>query len=789
MSLVRRQYCINGIVQGVGFRPFVWRLASELECTGSVCNDASGVVVEIQGPPSSIEEFRRRLTEDAPPLSRIANIVCRTVPTQVGESKFLIAPTKQSDRPTTSVSPDVSICDDCLSELCDPANRRFGYPFINCTHCGPRFTIIESLPYDRQRTTMSGFVLCDACQQEYDSPADRRFHAEPNACGDCGPKIWFVDSNAPSWTTDSILDEDRNTESQRERARRVIEIVQSRIAMGHIIAIKGVGGFHLACDAKQLRAVQTLRQRKRRPDKPLAVMVADLETCSQFVNVPADDEKILSSRERPIVLLEKKSSSGWCDALAPGTPFLGVMLAYSPLHQLLLRSGQVWVMTSGNVSDEPIAIDNENAWLRLRGLADGFLMHDRPIHTVCDDSVLRSVDGSVSPIRRSRGFAPLAIPLPGPPLELPVLALGGEIKATACLAVGSHAYLSQHIGDMGNAESLRMMEHVSGHLIDLYQAKPTAIAADLHPGYLSVMWAERLAKSLSIPLLRIQHHHAHAAALMAEREMPPESPMIACVFDGTGYGTDGAIWGGEWLIASQLSFRRFAHLRNIQLPGGDACILRPARSALAYLVRYSIPWESSLSCVRSLSTSENRMLQIQLEKGINCVQSSSMGRLFDAVASLVGIRQEIHYEGQAAVELESVATKAISAAPGALDAYPFRWEKNNVWELHCDQLLQGVIADWKAGADAGIIGAKFHETVTESTLEICLRAREETEINTVGLTGGVFQNMLLTRLVRRALHDHGFQVHTHQIVPPNDAGIALGQAVIARAMKRRRSGS
>jgi hydrogenase maturation protein HypF len=794
---MRKQIVVKGMVQGVGFRPFVWRLASELACTGSVCNDSNGVKIEIQGPPVAIEEFQRRLMRDAPSLSRIAELISVIVPKKDGETTFSIFQSIPSERPVTFVAPDVSVCADCLKELHTPTDRRFGYPFINCTNCGPRFTIIQALPYDRQRTTMSVFTLCDDCQLEYSSPTDRRFHAEPNACHVCGPKIWFTDARSPNVNSRMPAEFELDVQMERSRTRKAIEHVQSKIADGEIIAIKGVGGFHLACDARNIKAVSTLRTRKRRPDKPLAVMVADLDTCRQFAILHESEARILLSRERPIVLLQKNSDADWVEALSPGNPHVGIMLAYSPLHHLLVRPGQVWVMTSGNVADEPIAIHNDDAWLRLQDIADGFLFHNRPIHTVCDDSVLRLRNTAVLPIRRSRGFAPLEIRLveSTSPLEQDrglseqhrqptVLAIGGEIKATVCLAIDSHAFLSQHIGDMGHEESLKMLEHVSGHLLDLYQVRPQAIAADQHPGYLSVMWAQKLARFWSIPLLQFQHHHAHAASLIAEHRLASQSQIIACIFDGTGYGTDGAIWGGEWLIASLHSFRRFAHLRNISLPGGDACILRPARSALAHLFRYSIPWNESLPSVQSLSATERRLLKNQLEKGLLCSETSSMGRLFDAVASLIGVRQEIRYEGQAAMELESMATKAIAIDNPDLPAYPFRWDQGTSWELHCDQVLRHVIADYEAGVAPGLISAQFHETLSQATLEICMQARSETGLNIVGLTGGVFQNTLLTHLIQKKLECHEFQVLTHRIVPPNDAGIALGQAVLAREQLR-----
>ena len=784
MPQLRKQIVIKGIVQGVGFRPFVWRLAAELKCTGSVCNNTSGVMIEVQGNQVNIGEFERRLICDAPSLSRITDLQSTFVEVRHGESQFQILASAFSKCTDAAVSPDVGVCNDCLTELFAPHNRRSGYPFINCTNCGPRFTIVQSLPYDRNRTTMRGFELCPACQREYDSPSDRRFHAEPNACPNCGPQVWYVDSNSYDGPAKLSPQLQSDIESEQIRTRNVIELVQSKIAQGAIIAIKGVGGFHLVCDAKNESAIRNLRERKRRPDKPLAVMVSDLETCRTIAQLDADEERAIVSPERPIVLLRKRCADACSEELAPGNPNIGVMLAYSPLHCLLVKPGQVWVMTSGNISDEPIAIDNDDAWVRLKDIADGFLFHNRPIHAVCDDSVLQIVDSQAMPIRRSRGFAPLEIALEktcADGQEATVLALGGELKATVCLAVESHAFVSQHIGDMGNEESLKMMEHVTDHLLGLYHAKPAAIVADLHPGYVSVAWAKRVADSKSIPLLQMQHHHAHAAALMAEHRLAPASQIIACVFDGTGFGTDGAIWGGEWLIANQFGFSRFAHLSNVPLPGGDACVLRPSRSALAQLFRYSIPWDETLQCVLTLSKTDKRLLETQLTKGIQCVETSSMGRLFDAIASLLSIRQEIHYEGQAAIELERISADAFATVSHALEPFAYCWDKNGCWELNCGDLLREVIEHWQSGVAPGLIGAMFHETISQATLDICLRARSETGINIAGLTGGVFQNALLSKLIKTRLEQNGFQLLTHRLVPPNDAGISLGQAVLARA--------
>lgn len=788
MNIQRQVIRIRGVVQGVGFRPFVWRLAHELNCTGLVCNDAFGVYIELQGSQENITKFLTRLVDEVPVGAAIQELNVALGQPKAQEHDFVITDSLLDDRPTALVAPDIAPCEACLLELEHSANRRFHYPFINCTHCGPRFTIIRSLPYDRQRTTMAGFPLCVNCQTEYESPVDRRFHAEPNACPHCGPRIWF--SEAAESLIAEFTDAITHIEDERRRTDQAISEVQARIARGQIIAIKGIGGFHLACDAAQEAAVQRLRTRKQRRDKPLAIMVRDLETCRSIAHVSDAEAQLLTSRERPIVLLRKRMGDGWLDTVAPGNPWIGIMLPYSPLHFLLLRAGQYWVMTSGNLSDEPIAFENSEAWSRLKPLVDGFLFHNRPINVPCDDSVVMHSASDVRPIRRSRGYAPLPISLKAvcpqgvdtdPSAAHPsVLAVGGELKSTVCLTHSSRAFISQHVGDLGNVESLQMLDRMVKQLTELYQAQPQAIASDQHPAYLSVQWAERLAQRLSLPQIKVQHHHAHAAALIAEHGLASDQQIIACVFDGTGWGTDGTIWGGEWLIASCCASERFAHLCPTPLPGGDACILRPARTALAALFHYQIPWDLALAPVQTLEPVHRRLLQQQLDKGIFAVGCSSMGRLFDAVAALVGLRQEIHYEGQAAIELESHARQAIETDDRELTAYSFQWRPGQTWSLHCGEMFKQIILDLSAERSAGYIGARFHLSIAEANLQICVQARSERQINRVGLTGGVFQNELLTKLVRERLEQHQFEVLCHRMVPTNDAGISLGQAVVAR---------
>jgi len=781
--LKRWQISVQGLVQGVGFRPFVWTLAHEYHCSGWVCNDARGVKIEIQGPVDALQGFLKRLTSTPPPLARIASVECQSTAVVETEAKFQIRDSHTSGQPLAFVAPDMAPCARCLDELLDPNNRRYAYPFINCTNCGPRFTIQQAVPYDRSQTTMRSFVMCALCQEEYESPANRRFHAQPNACHACGPTIWYRAQHLEAG------DKSQPTSSP-STTLACIDQVRAEIAAGKIIALKGIGGFHLACDARNAAAVDELRRRKRRPCKPLAVMVSDVTTANAIVYLDEESERWLSSLQRPIVLLPKRPGV-LPESVSPQNPYLGILLPYAPLHHLLLRRGDVWIMTSGNLADEPIAIENDDALIRLSSLADGLLLHNRPIHTVCDDSVLRASSLGSIPIRRSRGFAPL-------PIELAaagdcVLAVGGETKSALCLALESQAILGQHVGDMGNRETLLAVERSCDHLVSLYQAQPQAMAADLHPGYISTGWARQQAQRLGIPLIHVQHHHAHAAALIAEHGLALDQPFLACVYDGTGYGSDGAIWGGEILLATASDFRRAAHLQYMPLPGGDSCILQPAKTALAYLHAAGLPWINELACVQHFSAADQNRLRVQLEKGINTLATSSMGRLFDAVAALLGLRQVIDYEGQAALELESLAESGL-AENEKYSPYPACWSKEPTAVLQISVLLEAIYNDVLNGVERSVIAVRFHLTIAEATVEICQRLRSAAsddcqpassrqpapELNVVGLTGGVFQNEVLLRLLHNRLHAAGFRVLIHSSVPSNDGGLALGQAVVAR---------
>ena len=780
----RWQVSVQGLVQGVGFRPFVWTLAQRYRCTGWVCNDARGVKIEIQGEASSLDCFVEHLTSSPPPLARVALVEHQPMGVLADEAGFRILHSDQATGESLAVvSADVAPCADCLSEMSDVENRRYAYPFINCTNCGPRFTIQQAIPYDRMRTTMRSFKMCPLCQEEYDSPNSRRFHAQPNACHVCGPAIWYLSHPFDPGGM-------RRPSSNTFFTSALIEKVRAEIAVGKIIAMKGVGGFHLACDAWNSAAVDELRRRKRRPHKPLAVMVSDIITARTLARIDDQSERLLSTPQRPIVLL-RKGAGVLPESVAPQNPFLGILLPYAPLHHMLLRSGDVWIMTSGNLADEPIAFDNDDAFVRLSSLADGFLLHDRPIHTVCDDSVLRASPLGPIPIRISRGFSPLPIALADS--GDCVLAVGGEIKSALCLSLGSHAILGQHIGDMGNRETLLALERSCDHLLSLYRADPQAIAADLHPGYISTNWARQQARRLGIPFIQVQHHHAHAAALITEHHLAPEQSLIACVFDGTGYGSDGAIWGGEILLATSSEFSRVGHLQYMPLPGGDSCILQPAKTALAYLHAAGLPWVGDLACVQYFSAADQARLRLQLEKSINTVSTSSMGRLFDAVAALIGLSPVIDYEGQAASELEWLAQSGLDD-PELISPYPILWSGQPTAVLAIHPILSAILDDVLRGTDRSIIAARFHQTIATATARICQRLRNDSRESRltflhkhsaphqeiVGLTGGVFQNSVLLQMLHRRLEADGFRVLIHSTVPANDGGLALGQATVAR---------
>jgi len=764
--LERRHLHVAGVVQGVGFRPFVYTLAKRLALTGWVLNNSQGVDVEIEGPSADLDRFLIALRGEAPPLAKIETVAIALVSPQ-GDGEFTIRES-QSLPGATLVSPDVCICDDCLRELFDPNDRRYLYPFINCTNCGPRFTIIQAVPYDRPMTTMRVFPMCPDCESEYRDPTNRRFHAQPNACWKCGPTVEFRISDF---------------ESDSKSGLEAIAEAHKWLRNGKIVAVKGMGGFHLACDATNDSAVAELRQRKGRVDKPFALMMPDPSTVMQFCELSEQELALLTSRQRPILLLRARPDTAISSLVAPSQNTLGVMLPYSPLHYLLLsptlhalRSTlhvPALVMTSGNAAEEPIATRNDEALDRLTMLADAFLLHNRDIHARCDDSVTRVFAGVELPLRRSRGYAPYPVKLA---MELrPTLACGGELKNTFCLANGRYAFLSPHIGDLENYETLASYEAMIEHLKKLFRVEPEIVAYDLHPNYLSTQYATRTrsAHLAACILCPVQHHHAHVAACMAENGV--SGPVIGVALDGTGYGTDGRIWGGEFLVADFAGFHRAMHLEYLPLPGGEAAIRKPWRIAVGYAVALGLDF-AELPFLQSASEEELRVCRLQASKGVNAPLTSSMGRLFDCVAALANVRTEVTYEGQAAMELEQLSIINYQSSIERFQGYPFESDGENV---RVEGLLAGVIEDVRRGVEAGEISAKFHRTIAEMILAVCQRIRGESGPCEVALSGGVFQNVTLLGLAVPLLREAGFTVYTHSLVPPNDGGIALGQAVVA----------
>lgn len=769
---VRRRVTVRGVVQGVGFRPFVHTLATGLGLTGHVANGPQGLVAEVQGPQAAVEDFCRRLAAQAPPLARIDSLSHEELPPATGTGFAIVA--SQTGPGRTLVPPDTATCQDCLRELADPADRRHRHPFITCTHCGPRFTIVNALPYDRATTTMAAFPMCPRCAAEYADPADRRFHAQPVACHDCGPTLRLTHpaGGPPESEADRALTE----------ARRML-------ATGGILAVKGLGGYHLVCDARDQAAVETLRRRKARGGKPFAVMAADLATAELLGRVGPAERELLTGRVRPVVLLRRRTPDRLAPAVCTGSPDVGVMLPYTPLHRLLFglpgdpRGPQVLVVTSGNRSGEPLVTDDREARTRLAGLADAWLWHDRAIRVACDDSVVRAAYGGLTmPLRRSRGYAPDRIALPVP--VRPVLAVGGDLKNTLCLAEGDSAWLSAHIGDLGDLASLTAFERAERHLRTLTGVTPELLAADRHPGYRSTQWARRRAAGRRPPTL-VQHHHAHVAAAMAENGCDGTSPVIGVAFDGTGYGDDGAVWGGEVLLADYRGYRRVAHLAYVPLPGGDAGVRNPCRMALSQLHAAGVEWTADLPCVAACSPEELRVLRRQLERGLGCVPTSSMGRLFDAVSSLAGLCHRAGYEAQAALELEAAAVTATAQerGPGYTFGLPAAGRGEDRWPLRLDPapVIRAVAADVRAGVGVPAIAARFHRGVAEAVRAVCAAARRRTGLRTVALSGGVFGNALLDEACAAGLAEDGFTVLRHRVVPAGDGGLSLGQAVVAAA--------
>jgi hydrogenase maturation protein HypF len=772
---------ISGIVQGVGFRPFVYGLATRLDLKGWVRNTSAGVDIEVDGDKDVLGSFIKALRDEAPPLSRIDELTASFGPAS-GFSAFDIIHSESIPSAFQPISPDVSICDDCLREMLDPTDRRYRYPFINCTNCGPRFTIIKDIPYDRPKTTMAPFDMCPDCEREYKDPLNRRFHAQPVACPVCGPKVTFERLNV-------------GTLANSDEA--IIE-TQNALLKGEIVAIKGLGGFHLACDATNAQSVSELRQRKLRVDKPFALMMPDVQTIEQHCFVSEAERELLTSSARPIVLLKRKPKSNIVEEIAPKQDWVGVMLPYTPLHHLLFTDSTTpLVMTSGNLSEEPIATDNDEARTRLASLADAFLMHNRDIHIRCDDSVVRVFTNyelpitsqrgldtaderrlldhqkTIYPIRRSRGYSPFPIKLP---FDVPqILAAGSELKNTFCITNKNYAFLSHHIGDMENYETLKSYEQGVDHFERLFRVKPEAIAYDLHPNYLATRYALERAERENIPTIGVQHHHAHIAACMAEHGLDGSHPVIGVSFDGTGYGEDGAIWGGEFLVADYETYKRMFHLEYFPLPGGDASIKKPARTALALLWSLGIEWDERLASVMKFSEAERTLLRTQLEKKINTPSTSSMGRLFDAVSALAGVRQKVNYEGQAAIEFESLADSAEA------ESYSLVLNQD---EVQVRGVVQSLIKDVMAGVSTSKISARFHNGLAEGVRMVVRRISQDSGIREVALSGGVWQNITLLGRTLSLLQEDGFEVYIHREVPTNDGGLSLGQAMIAAGRLR-----
>lgn len=761
----RRRFEVTGVVQGVGFRPFVAGLAHALGLGGLVRNDSHGVVIEVEGPPDAVDAFGDRLVREAPPLARIDAVEASALPPG-GEAAFHIDASGHGEGRRSSVPPDVAMCAACRHELDDPADRRHAYPFINCTQCGPRFTVIEALPYDRPFTTMRRFAMCADCRREYEDQDDRRYHAEPTACPVCGPHVWLEAPGDPA---------------PRSARGAAIAEAQARLDGGEILAVKGIGGVHLACDAANDAAVAQLRARKGRGDKPFALMVPDVATVRGLCVVSAEEQREIESPAHPIVLLARRDDAGSRVSahVAPGHDRLGVMLPYSPLHHLLL-DGRTLVMTSGNRSDEPIAHTNEGVRETLADLADAFLLHDRDIANVCDDSVVMVVEGAPLPVRRSRGYAPLPVRLP---FEVPpILAVGGELKTTFCLAQGRDAYLSQHLGDMETVETLDRFEASVERLLSLFAIAPEIVAIDPHPGYLTSSWARTWAAGRGCRVVPVQHHHAHLGAVLAERGRPLDDAVIGVVFDGTGYGVDGTVWGGEVFTGGYAAATRAGWLAPVPLPAGDVDVRHGGRLALAHLAAAGIAWDDDLPPVAAIPVGDRRLLAQRFARGLGMATSSSMGRLFDAVAALVGVRQASSYEAQAAIELEVAARRADPRVVAARRYPDALVERDAAFRVDPGPWLRAIVEDLRAGVTREILAARFHVAVVDAVAQLSIRVRETTGLSTVALSGGVFQNAYLLSAVLDRLEGAGFTVLTHRLVPPNDGGLALGQAVCAAAM-------
>jgi hydrogenase maturation protein HypF len=755
------------MVQGVGFRPFVYVAASRRALRGRVRNNTTGVLIEVEGEHGDIEQFVSELRKNAPPLSAIESVECNHHLAPAAYDDFLILESIHetgNGAALVPISPDVATCDECLRELFTPDNRRYRYPFINCTNCGPRFTIVENIPYDRAQTTMRDFEMCADCRREYEDPRDRRFHAEPIACPACGPQVVLVKSDTGAGSVEGRRQSDRNAEAVIPKARELLNA-------GFILAIKGIGGFHLACDALNATSVAKLRQRKYREDKPFALLADSVEMVREYCLVSPVEAELLSSERRPIVLLERKPGGGIPPAVAPGANHLGFMLPYAPLHHLLLEAyGRPLVLTSGNVSDEPICFADAEATVRLRAIADYFLLHDRRIHMRTDDSVVRIHEGRELLVRRARGYAPAPVKTAFK-FSSQILACGAELKNTFCLGRDHYAFVSHHLGDLENLETLRAFTEGIEHFQRLFHVVPEVIAYDLHPEYLSTKYAlacERIATRVGV-----QHHHAHIASCMADNQI--EGEVIGVALDGLGFGTDGRLWGGEFFVANLCEAERIVHLAEVLMPGGASAIREPWRMAAVYLrqafgdefVNLDLPFVRELAGRRGWPT-----LRSMIANRINCPETSSVGRLCDAVSSLLGVRSLVNYEGQAAIELEAMADR------DAHGAYEFGLEGDLI---KAPAVIRAAVSDLLNGVPAAVVSRRFHRALARVIVTVAERIRSDRKLNRVVLSGGVFQNLLLLTDAKKMLAASGFEVFSHRRVPTNDGGISLGQAAIAAA--------
>jgi hydrogenase maturation protein HypF len=754
---VRQRIDVSGIVQGVGFRPFIYRLALDCHLVGTVVNTAAGVTIEIEGPEEQVQRFQQLLPQQAPPLSRITGIEASPLPA-TGDVEFRILHSEKLEAAHTLISPEIATCDDCLRELLDPTDRRYGYPFINCTNCGPRFTIVDDIPYDRARTSMKIFPMCPQCQKEYEDPLNRRFHAQPNACWTCGPQLRLWNNRG-------------NLVACDDPVAATAELLSS----GSIVAVKGLGGFHLATDATNEEAVRVLRERKRRIGKPFAIMARHMDAVRRMCRISTEEEQTLLSPQRPIVLLEAEEGNGIASDVAPGNRYLGVFLPYTPIHHLLFTAGSFdWlIMTSGNLSEEPIAIANHEAVDRLGNLADYLLVHNRDILCRCDDSVVRWSGGKLRQVRRSRGFVPVPVFLKQPVKS--VMAVGGELKNTVCLTRENQAFLSQHVGDLENLEAYNFFQETIAHLQQVLEIQPAAVAYDLHPDYLSTKWALAQKK---LPTIGVQHHHAHIASCMAENHL--HGSVIGIALDGTGYGTDGAIWGGEILACDALYFTRATHLAYTPMPGGEAAIHNPWRMALSYL------WQEfgagmmdlRLPFLRAINPNLIDLNLRMLKRRINAPLTSSCGRLFDAVAAIAGLRLEVSYEAQAAIELEMCLNRDKQAVPYQFEIF----STGEQFEIRYSSFLRQLVRDVLDEVSPGVISRKFHDGLAHALTSAAVAVREKFRLEQICLSGGTFQNAYFAAMLQDLLRQRGFEVFTHSEVPCGDGGLSMGQALIAAAI-------